>query len=788
MADISEEKIRRSKNVLLGTVVNHECDPEEDCPDCHGSGVCPDCHGKGKDTCNSCHGSGKCTECHGNGENTCRKCHGQGHFTCKECGGSGTCRKCGGSGKIRCDLCGGRGRNNHGETCVVCGGTGWKSCDKCISTGQFVFGSTRGTGSGKCKKCKGTGEITCSECDGAGTITCKKCNGSGDCQTCSGSGELICSNCDGDGRCPDCSGSGKVTCHRCKGSGWYQTYQYYICTEYSKRWSYASQGELKSIINKGKGDIVYDSAYKVWHSSKEIDFDKTKEMEITCKNSLGKYSALFDDYKTSYDNNHELTAPSSNSDKPLSKSLKAEIIPATKIDYTINGISYSLYLYGKNHVAAYTNVPTSVKAYEQTLFERVRLALSEKSRMKQYAMLAAYIFQCDEKNAEESRMLNLFIKEMRMSHSKETKFRQELAQYNNTLPYEIFRKKINTLFMTKKTISFAWQCMAVDKTFSNEETALFEKICSEYKGIDNSEIEKLKSYAIRFARIKDDGIVAEYCDVSAKSKELRKKTYIWFAIALLALGLIIGLAGLIMSGAFKGSPHQEAVTSIVSSVLEDIDELDSEICTDSYDWDENDWNESAAKLEKLISKLPPVLEEDEQYALSLSLTSIRDNAQMYKRKAEKMLALLSSNTNLMIYDSEIKEATETEDETQVENKDVDEVKVTDEDVVARIKEFYNNYVFGTNEATDKVINKYCTKKLAKKLADDYEYEGGGYAIWDFRSGAQDGDSAVQEVNNVEALGDGKYKVSYNDMGTKGSCIITVVVDGDNILFDEISNK
>ena len=110
----------------------------------------------------------------------------------------------------------------------------------------------------------------------------------------------------------------------------------------------------------------------------------------------------------------------------------------------------------------------------------------------------------------------------------------------------------------------------------------------------------------------------------------------------------------------------------------------------------------------------------------------------------------------------------------------------DAQAIEKIQEFYKNYVFGNEEATDAVINKYCTKKLAKKLADDYEYEGGGYAVWDFRSGAQDGDSDVQKVNSVEALGEGKYKVSYNDMGTKGSCVISVVVEDDNILFDELS--
>ena len=110
----------------------------------------------------------------------------------------------------------------------------------------------------------------------------------------------------------------------------------------------------------------------------------------------------------------------------------------------------------------------------------------------------------------------------------------------------------------------------------------------------------------------------------------------------------------------------------------------------------------------------------------------------------------------------------------------------DAKAIEKIQEFYKNYVFGDEEATDDVIKKYCTKKLAKKLADDYEYEGGGYAVWDFRSGAQDGDSDVQTVKSVEALGEGKYKVNYSDMGTKGSCIISVVIDGDNILFDEIN--
>ena len=46
-------------------------------------------------------------------------------------------------------------------------------------------------------------------------------------------------------------------------------------------------------------------------------------------------------------------------------------------------------------------------------------------------------------------------------------------------------------------------------------------------------------------------------------------------------------------------------------------------------------------------------------------------------------------------------------------------------------------------------------------------------------------SNPQELTNVESLGEGKFKVSYNDMGNKGASILTVVVENGNVLIDEI---
>lgn len=118
----------------------------------------------------------------------------------------------------------------------------------------------------------------------------------------------------------------------------------------------------------------------------------------------------------------------------------------------------------------------------------------------------------------------------------------------------------------------------------------------------------------------------------------------------------------------------------------------------------------------------------------------------------------------------------------------DDSNIINEKAIGLIQEFYKEYVFGTQAVTDAVINKYCTEKLARKLKDDYDFDDDGYAIWDFRSEAGDGDSDVQELTDVEPLGDGKYKVFYNDMGNKGSLILTIVLKDDNILFDGIEKN
>jgi hypothetical protein len=111
----------------------------------------------------------------------------------------------------------------------------------------------------------------------------------------------------------------------------------------------------------------------------------------------------------------------------------------------------------------------------------------------------------------------------------------------------------------------------------------------------------------------------------------------------------------------------------------------------------------------------------------------------------------------------------------------------DAKVFEKIQTFYSKHIFGNESVNDSVIAQYCTKALAKKLRDAYNSEfsdGGGYAVWKFRSNAQDGED-IQEIEKIEPLGKNKYRIHYNDMGNKGTHTITVVANGDKILFDKL---
>lgn len=514
MSAYSNNIIEQNTDILLGTVQTHECDPLMDCPECNGTSICQDCHGKGDVQCHTCHGSGDCPDCHG-----------RGRWRCDACGGTGNCRRCHGSGEILCPNCRGTGRfrKSDGEfkQCDKCGGSGYIPCPDCCSGMQkavkvldsltFGAGKTYGKGSGRCSQCGGSGEIVCDTCEGNG-----KCN------TCHGNGRLTCENCNGSGICPNCN-NGKVTCKRCQGSGFYQTYMRYNTTLYAKGWKFSGSKEYKDIVGLATGVILHDGVIKTWSDAKTITSDNIDTVNQKCSEALQEQSGLYDEFLSEYAKQDQLMEPNDNHDKPYAKVLKAQRVNVTKIQYVINDKDYELLLIGDNHIAAAKELPTNIQGFELTIWEKIKLLLTENIRLKAYAKLAAYIFLCDGKSPNESKLLEAMIQALQFNPNKEKKFRDQLNTFNSSMPYKQFRKEIRFLFMSRKTITFTWECMAIDKQVSPQEEELFANIVSEYKYLSEAEVTKLKGMATRFARLKPDQIAKEYADLSEERAALRKK-------------------------------------------------------------------------------------------------------------------------------------------------------------------------------------------------------------------------------------------------------------------------
>lgn len=103
-----------------------------------------------------------------------------------------------------------------------------------------------------------------------------------------------------------------------------------------------------------------------------------------------------------------------------------------------------------------------------------------------------------------------------------------------------------------------------------------------------------------------------------------------------------------------------------------------------------------------------------------------------------------------------------------------------------IKNFYAKCVFGPNQ-TPALLSRYLTPEVMKRLRDAYEYDGGGYAVWEFRTPTQDGPkdySSIGEIKPVTGDKPNVYDISYSDMGNPGNTRVTLSPSGPDWLISD----
>ncbi len=99
-------------------------------------------------------------------------------------------------------------------------------------------------------------------------------------------------------------------------------------------------------------------------------------------------------------------------------------------------------------------------------------------------------------------------------------------------------------------------------------------------------------------------------------------------------------------------------------------------------------------------------------------------------------------------------------------------------------DIYTNVIFGDGE--QELLEAYCTPELLKKLRDAYDFDGDGYAVWLFRTGAQDGDGE-SKVMSMTPGEENTLKVDYLDMGHEGSTVLVFVRDGETWKIDNLTD-
>ena len=154
---------------------------------------------------------------------------------------------------------------------------------------------------------------------------------------------------------------------------------------------------------------------------------------------------------------------------------------------------------------------------------------------------------------------------------------------------------------------------------------------------------------------------------------------------------------------------------------------------------------------------------------------------------KKILILLTAATAFSCSDKQAQQQVAVNNQPATVLQESSSSNTFDAKAIAKIQTFYSKHIFGNEFANDSVIAKYCTKSLAQELSKAYDNEysdGGGYAVWKFRSNAQDGED-IREIEKIESLGEGKYIVHYNDMGNKGTHTITTVIQDGVIFFDKL---
>ena len=124
---------------------------------------------------------------------------------------------------------------------------------------------------------------------------------------------------------------------------------------------------------------------------------------------------------------------------------------------------------------------------------------------------------------------------------------------------------------------------------------------------------------------------------------------------------------------------------------------------------------------------------------------------------------------------------------------VENIKNSNKDDAERndslIRDFITNMYENKRYEDYDFLEAHCTAKMLKHLKDEFEYDGDGYAVYMFRTGAQDykpgAENIKDKVLSITKDNEGWYHYIFTDGGWHGENKIKVCVENGEVIVDEL---
>lgn len=121
----------------------------------------------------------------------------------------------------------------------------------------------------------------------------------------------------------------------------------------------------------------------------------------------------------------------------------------------------------------------------------------------------------------------------------------------------------------------------------------------------------------------------------------------------------------------------------------------------------------------------------------------------------------------------------------IKNSNKDDAERNDSLIRDFITNMYENKCYEDYD----FLEAHCTAKMLKHLKDEFEYDGDGYAVYMFRTGAQDykpgAENIKDKVLSITKDNEGWYHYIFTDGGWHGENKIKVCVENGEVIVDEL---